>query len=420
MTRSLRVRMYRVGFGDCFLLSFLGEDPDRHVLIDCGSITDGKAQVSRVAADVIATCTPPGGRPRLDLVVCTHRHRDHVGGFKDPVWKDVEVGEVWMPWTEDFDDPDATRIRNRQSAFALALSKAMALTAFDADAAPLEDAPAGDMKAASLAMALNALTNEAAMATVHRGFSGSPPRRFLPTRDTVCEARTLPGLPGVRIHVLGPPRNEAAMASMDPPVGEAYLRLKAAAASTEGLAQANGAFRQSWQMDRAVFEQRQPGSTFDIKDQKAVDELAEEPDSELAAAIDRAVNNTSLILMFEVGDQWLLFPGDAQWGAWNAALQEPRCNRLLERTTFYKVGHHGSENATPRSLVDTVIKQPYTAFLSTRSMTQWPNIPRRPLLDAMAEKSVTIVRSDSDLVPEDAGFKAEPGLYVEWRIDVGP
>ena len=33
-----------------------------------------------------------------------------------------------------------------------------------------------------------------------------------------------------------------------------------------------------------------------------------------AAALDNALNNTSLMLMFEVGDQYLLFPGDSQWG----------------------------------------------------------------------------------------------------------
>jgi len=421
MSQTLRVRMYRVGFGDCFLLSLIGQGPDRHILIDCGSITDGKAQVSAVVRDIVATCSSPGDTPRLELVVGTHRHRDHVAGFKDPVWKDVEVGEVWMPWTEDPEDPAATRLRNRQSAFALALSQAVAVAGFDADSDPLEVQAANEADAArqaTLSIALNALTNEAAMATLHKGFAGAPPRHFLPLKDTVCEARTLPGLPGVRIHVLGPPRDEAAMASMNPPAGEAYLKMMATAASTEDLPK-TGAFRPSWRIERATFEQRHPGSTFNPKDQRDVDRLAEEPDGELAAAIDRAVNNTSLILMLEIGDQWLLFPGDAQWGAWNAALKEPRCSRLLERTTFYKVGHHGSENATPRSLVDTVIDHPFTAFFSTRPVPQWPNIPRAPLVEAMKLKNVAIARSDDEAASAAASFKVEPGLYTEWQVAIG-
>ena len=42
---------------------------------------------------------------------------------------------------------------------------------------------------------------------------------------------------------------------------------------------------------------------------------------ELAAAkLDADINNTSLILLFRIGDEYLLFPGDAQWGPWELAL----------------------------------------------------------------------------------------------------
>lgn len=428
MTRTLHVRMYRMGFGDCFLLSLRGGDGrDRHILIDCGSITDGKDQVSRVAQDVIKTCTPRQGPPTIDLVVCTHRHRDHVGGFKDPAWRNVQVGAVWMPWTEDPDDLDATRIRNGQSSFALALARAVGPAAFDADASPLEDAADGVDDVNALAMALNALTNEAAMTTLHRGFAGAPPRTFLPLKDTVCEARTLPGVPGLKIHVLGPPRSEVAMASMQPPHDEVFLTRMARRAAAKAapapdappVPEPQGAFRASWRLPKDAVNHAKMGWTFESADERAVNLLAEEPDGDLAAAIDRAVNNTSLILMFEIGDQWLLFPGDAQWGGWEAALDEPRCARLLARTTFYKVGHHGSENATPRSLVEQVIRGPYTAFLPTRSMTQWPNIPRGPLVDAMTARSAVVVRSDDEAAATNAAFKVEPGLYIEWEVEVG-
>lgn len=419
MSRKLRIRMYQVGFGDCFLLSFLGPPRNRHILIDCGSITDGKDQVGRVAQDVVAACTPSGGgKPRLELVVATHRHRDHVSGFNDLIWQGVEVGEVWMPWTEDPEDGNATRIRNRQSAFALALTRSLALAGFDAEAAPLEGAAPGSdaeaVKQATLSMALNALTNERAMDTLHNGFAGDPPRHFLPTKDTVCEARKVPHLPGVKIHVLGPPRDEAAMSVMQPPPEEVYLRLAASGAAEP--ATAVGAFRTSWRVERPVFETRQAASTFNAADQRQVNRLAEEPDGELAAAIDRAVNNTSLILMIEAGGQWLLFPGDAQWGAWNAALREPRCRALLEKTTVYKIGHHGSENATPKSLVEQVIDQPFTAFLSTKPVPQWPNIPRAPMVEAMLAKDVKVARSDATA---GAPFKVKAGLYTEWQVALG-
>jgi hypothetical protein len=74
----------------------------------------------------------------------------------------------------------------------------------------------------------------------------------------------------------------------------------------------------------------------------------------LVRVLDDAMNNTSLILLFEVNGKKLLFPGDAQIENWNYALKdapEARANqKLLAGTDFYKVGHHGSLNATPQSL----------------------------------------------------------------------
>lgn len=80
----------------------------------------------------------------------------------------------------------------------------------------------------------------------------------------------------------------------------------------------------------------------------------------LALAEVSYVNNTSLALAFELGERGpvLLFPGDAQAGSWltlpGLSWEVPtpggRCTvteaDLLGRVIFYKVGHHGSHNAT--------------------------------------------------------------------------
>jgi hypothetical protein len=61
-------------------------------------------------------------------------------------------------------------------------------------------------------------------------------------------------------------------------------------------------------------------------------------------------------MLFEVGDEKLLFPGDAQIENWryvlNKAKSDNALRKLLNETTLYKVGHHGSRNATPKSLWD--------------------------------------------------------------------
>ena len=79
---------------------------------------------------------------------------------------------------------------------------------------------------------------------------------------------------------------------------------------------------------------------------------------EIVRILDDAMNNTSIILLFEIGDHKLLFPGDAQIEDWNYALRDApekereKIHALLEDVSLYKVGHHASLNATPHTLWD--------------------------------------------------------------------
>jgi hypothetical protein len=78
--------------------------------------------------------------------------------------------------------------------------------------------------------------------------------------------------------------------------------------------------------------------------------------TDLALAMAQGTNNTSLVLAFELPEskKVLLFVGDAQRGNWvswadltwtvDGATVTTR--DLLGRTVLYKVGHHGSHNAT--------------------------------------------------------------------------
>jgi len=77
--------------------------------------------VDRIVQDV----TDADGVPRIDVVVATHRHKDHVSGFGQASWDNVEVKEVWMPWTEDPTDEEARNIRDIQSSLALGLDAAL-------------------------------------------------------------------------------------------------------------------------------------------------------------------------------------------------------------------------------------------------------------------------------------------------------
>jgi hypothetical protein len=71
---------------------------------------------------------------------------------------------------------------------------------------------------------------------------------------------------------------------------------------------------------------------------------------QIVRMLDKAMNNTSLILLFRIGSKSFLFPGDAQGENWAYALSRQEWRRLLADVDLYKVGHHGSLNATPKTL----------------------------------------------------------------------
>ncbi len=412
MFDRVTVRMYEMGFGDCFLVTFWNANEGKSVLFDCGSLSRPKAEIAKVAQDVVAACTTDG-KARLELVVCTHRHKDHVNGFDNPIWANVEVGEVWLPWTENTKDPVATRIRNRQSNLALSLCKSLKADLSSEDM-PLA-AGLKDTASAVLTLALNALTNEKAMSTLHGGFAGRPPRMFLPDANGTAEPKTVTGLPGVKFHVLGPSRSEDVIKAMDPPAGAAYLHLAPVEDGQNKPAKPYGACAEKWRVSEEEFYKcRREPSAFTEKDKAAVDELADEPDGDLAAAIDQAVNNTSLVLMIEVGDQFLLFPGDAQWGTWKAILDDPDQQSLLQRTTMLKVSHHGSHNGTPKELVERILRKGTVALVSTAAVKQWPDVPRPPLMTALSGKAVLARSDQAAALKRKKGFTVVNG-YIEWE-----
>ena len=125
----------------------------------------------------------------------------------------------------------------------------------------------------------------------------------------------------------------------------------------------------------------------------------------IVRGLDDALNNTSLILLFETGTRKLLFPGDAQIENWSYALTSPKAVALREalpEVDFYKVGHHGSRNATRRSLVApwSGRAKPLTSAMSTmpgvHGESEATAVPRKPLCDALAALG-TLHRTDAFL-----------------------
>lgn len=222
MSGTIRVRMYQVGFGDCFLIEFPreGQVTPFRVLVDCGAHSSGYPEdgwkPERVVNQIITDVTPAGGEPHLDVVVATHRHQDHVVGFRASAWKDVSVGDVWLPWTEDPKDPLARSILNRQSRLAFGLQGAFNSPEF-------ERRWLNQTKKSALRdLVANSLTNAKAMKTLHKGFKNKPKPRFISVGDP--STITPSGCPELTVHILGPSRDPEVIRDMDPPAGQSYLR----------------------------------------------------------------------------------------------------------------------------------------------------------------------------------------------------
>ena len=115
---GVTVRMYRLGHGDCFLLAFRGtDDQPVYVLIDCGFKpgSNGPDYQLGTIEDVVDDIKAATGR-RLDLVIITPEHQDHVNGFwrpEAPYFEEFEIGAAWFAWTEDPDDALADELRKR-------------------------------------------------------------------------------------------------------------------------------------------------------------------------------------------------------------------------------------------------------------------------------------------------------------------
>jgi beta-lactamase superfamily II metal-dependent hydrolase len=356
--------MYRQGLGDCFLIALprAGAGPF-HVLIDCGVLLgtkDAAETMTRVAEDIAATTAR-----RLDVVVATHEHWDHLSGFiqAQSVFDKMQIGEVWLAWTEDPTDDLAAHLRREREQALRGLRTAVArLAGLDAAAAQRLSGPLAFFGAAS-----GPGTREALNYLVHHP-SGPKVRYHRPGGDPL----PLADVAGAKVYVLGPPRDEKLIRRSNPtksghevyelgPGLAAFDPARAAPDNDDELVRGSDAFEERYRIpqDSAVGMSFFQKHYFALPDEwRRIDAAWLGGAEQLALALDNHTNNTSLALAVELEPQGrvLLFPGDAQVGnwlswnncPWNTATPPISAADLLHRTVLYKTGHHGSHNATLR------------------------------------------------------------------------
>lgn len=377
---AIRIRMYRVGFGDCFLVS-LPEAPGRvkHLLIDCGVHPRGSIDtMSAVVQDVAAVS---GGS--LAAVVASHEHADHISGFGafDAEFARLSVSEIWMPWAMDPDDAVAVALRRRRFALAEELTAHFRVTGGTPSA---------------LEVLANLRGNERALQALRSRFQGAARRIRYLTAGQKLEGGTgqagAADIDGLTVNVLGPPTDPEFLKKMNPPESQRYLKAAARRKPIGAVRPFGDDQTLAPKLGRTVFGLSQ--SAGRRMERELAESFADSLEG-LAFALDSAINNTSLVLLLSFRGHTLLFPGDAQWGNWKFWLDSPRAQTILDQLAFLKVAHHGSHNATPRRALEWMADGAFAAMVSTQS-SPWPSIPRLPLIERLNAKTKgRTLRSDS-------------------------
>jgi hypothetical protein len=356
------VRSFQVGFGDCFLLTFVyGARDRRHVLIDFGTTAlprKGKPSVHmpKVAKEIAGIV---GEKGRLTALVATHRHADHISGFgtdgrtggSGKIVRALRPRLELQPWTEDpaarVDASKATSVSGTKKGFVAALA---AMNELAGRVQQLADQNPRWMSAAvrkelSFLGADNIANKSAIENLIAMGKAKGARSRYLRFGDeTGLEAL----LPGVKVHVLGPPdltQTEGIRKQRSKDRDQFWHFVGGAVPSraADGRSAAErGRNAQPVPLEARWFRNR-------------LQRMTGQGLLEIVRQLDQQMNNTSLILLFEVKGRKLLFPGDAQLENWSYALRDAKnhaqIGALLADVDFYKVGHHGSLNATPRTLL---------------------------------------------------------------------
>lgn len=421
MSDHVSIRMYNVGFGDCLLIRVCRDGVTWRMLVDCGVHNQGARQKGEVSqgidevVDLVVTdlAEEADGAPHLDVVAATHRHADHVKGFAADRWRDVKVDEVWLPFVEDMTDPQGDALRRGVEFSSFALLQSVQLAASSGGSPEL---------AVARQLLENARPNQKAMDRLLRldgqGFATPHRVRYWPSREATDNTVALHGRDGelsdAVIHLFGPPRESEFLRRMAPPRSAEWLRM-AGASPVAGAVRA--LFDPAYRIDDAADVSEELRA---LSREAALGSLNVLDPTLLAAAVrlDRVVNNTSLFMVLEVGDVVVVLPGDAQQGAWEHVRALPTARALLQRCTVYKIGHHGSHNATPRAFLeeDWHPGSGY-ALLPWGEVKRWPEIPKDTLIEKLEQDHHTVLRFDAKAEGPEVTFGGEDD-WVEVRFEV--
>jgi hypothetical protein len=357
MADKLLIRLFDVGLGDCIYCRIPKAHKsgrDFHILIDCGTLSS--TEYLSKAIKTLKTLLPSiGGKRHVDLLVVTHEHKDHMTGF------------------------GMKRAKKLHSFAADAMERALRLN--------LALGPQLTEFAAVMAL------NKTAMTTLRETLPNASKLKATYVHSKSSKKDLDLPLKGATVSVLGPEKD----------IDFFYLGKKgdpslrnALAFIDRGLPDPATAIPKATDIPNPT--NMDPGDFRQLRSRMLSTALA------FADLDGKVCNNTSVVLLIEWNGKRLLFVGDAEWAnafkegkgncSWNV-MWNLRKKQIQGPLAFYKIGHHGSENATPWGMTPAASKgEPLAildAILPVKSKAKakaivsthrgnYPTIPRTDLL----------------------------------------
>ena len=399
---------------------------------------------------------------RLALVILTHYHADHMSGFAsnyDDFANFDHVGAVWITNRLDPENPAASKFMAQITSVAQQLQLQLgarrdpaaveAQRKVDNALGVARDADGEDGGGGSNAKALKLLQS---------GFKSKPPVYYYQGGDTPTLPAELEGM--ITAEILGPsPKDSAGVFAASDNKKEQYL----AAVGDNGVPDVKPVtpFEKKWPASAADY----PPETFDEFDSGLVGQGADAASATVLRSwriCSRICSRTcwpppptSSTALSTTRASSCCSPARekncSSWATRNGATGRTGCmasrhrqptpasppvpSEILGSIDFYKVGHHGSTNATPIPAVGA-LNQQCAAMCSTAtgaygSPAKKTEVPRTALMEALETRTGNrLVRSDwvaagqeapdkeakDELADLPAGFSTPGELYIDYNL----
>ena len=416
MADKLLIRLFDVGLGDCIYCRIPKahkDGRDFHILIDCGTLSSTD-YLSDAIKHLKALLPLIGGKRHVDLLVVTHEHKDHMTGFGMKLWDGMSFGAIWMSAAMDLNHPEAKRAKKLHAFAAGAMQQALRLN--------LALGPQLTELAAAVAL------NKTAMTTLRETLPKKNKIKATYVHSQSSKKDLALPLKGATVSVLGPEKDIDFYYLGRP--GDPSLR-RALGLIDSGLPDPATAVPNDknipapTNIDPAEFRQ--------LRSRMLSTALA------FADLDGKVCNNTSVVLLIVWKGRRLLFVGDAEWDgafkkgtkancSWNV-MWNLRKKQLDGPLAFYKIGHHGSVNATPwgqtpvarsgepLAILDAILpvksKAKAAAIVSTRR-GNYPTIPRTDLLAEIGGR-VSNTRNYADAFTKALKKTSEVPQFAEYE-----